>query len=192
MKPSKIKLKINGMSFELPSKCLITNERNGTPLENPYIRIDQVEVASLVKQFVKQKYPSVVVSVKSDSYSMGDSVNVYLSTPDGYEVSSEIVKDVDSFGSKFEQGRFNGMEDMYEYYEDEKLTENGTYISGGTKYFFVNNRPKFGTVPDVARMLRDLRDGKYVGGNRDLESSIKWIKGYGVTQKTIDTALPLM
>jgi len=191
MSTSKINLEINGIKFNLPSTCLIRTNWNGEVV-TPFIRIRAKHVASLIKQYVKSKYPQIECSAKSETYSGGDSVNVYVSTPNGYEVSDEIEKDIQSFGKTFQEGRFNGMEDIYEYNEYDTTTSNGTKIDGGAKYVFVNNRAQFGTVADVCRMLRDYQAGNYIGGVRDLAGSIKEILGYGISQKNIDKALELV
>jgi hypothetical protein len=191
MKPDKIKVKIRGTEFELPSKCLRETDYRGNSIP-PYISIDQVGVASICKQYVKKHFPSVACSVSSDSYSMGDSVNVYLSTPSGDNVSKEIISDVVSFCSPFQYGRFNGMEDIYENNESEFRTDNNTLIDGGTKYLFVNNGAKFGTVADVARMLKDYQRGHYNCGPVTLERAIAEILRYKIPQKVVDKALQLI
>jgi len=191
MSTSKINLEINGLTFTLPNECLRKTTWNGEPI-TPYIYLRAKHVASLIKQYVKIKYPQIECSAKSEVYSGGDSVNVYLSTPNGYEVSEEICSDVNRFGNIFEEGRFDGMTDMYEYNDSTNTTDNGTRIDGGSKYVFVNNRAQFGTVADVCRMLRDYQAGKYVGGVRDLAGSIKEILRYGIPQKNIDKALGLI
>jgi len=191
MSTSKINLEINGLTFTLPNECLRRTTWNGEPI-TPYIYLRAKHVASLIKQYVKIKYPQIECSAKSEVYSGGDSVNVYLSTPNGYEVSEEICSDVNRFGNIFEEGRFDGMTDMYEYNDSTNTTDNGTRIDGGSKYVFVNNRAQFGTVADVCRMLRDYQAGKYVGGVRDLAGSIKEILRYGIPQKNIDKALGLI
>lgn len=190
MSLSKINLEINGVKFNLPSECLRKTDWSGEAV-TPYIRIRAKHVASLIKQYVKAKYPQIECSAKSQVYSGGDSVDVYLSTKDGYEVSEQIAKDVKSFGKTFQEGRFDGMQDMYEYREYDVTTDNGTKVDGGSKYVFVNNRAQFGTVADVCRMLRDYQSGNYIGGVRDLAGSIKEILGYGISQKNIDKALEL-
>jgi hypothetical protein len=191
MSLSKINLEINGIKFNLPSTCLVRTNWNGEVV-TPFIRIRAKHVASLIKQYVKSKYPQIECSAKSQVYSGGDSVDVYLSTKDGFDVSEQIAKDVQSFGKIFQEGRFNGMEDIYEYREYDTTTSNGTKVDGGAKYVFVNNRAQFGTVADVCRMLRDYQAGNYIGGVRDLAGSIKEILGYGISQKNIDKALELI
>jgi hypothetical protein len=191
MSLSKINLEIRNVKLTLPSTCLRKTNWNGEPV-TPYIYLRAKHVASLIKQYVKSKYPQIECSAKSQVYSGGDSVDVYLSTKDGYEVSGLIENDVQSFGNIFQEGRFDGMYDIYEYREYEVNTDNGTKIDGGANYVFVNNRPQFGTVADVCRMLRDYQAGKYIGGVRDLAGSINAILGYGISQKNIDKALQLI
>jgi len=191
MSTSKIKFSMEGFQFELPSKCLRTTDYNGRPI-TPYIYLSAKHVASIVKQFVKMKYPSVVVAATSQVYSGGDSVDVYVSDERGNKVEESIYKDIDRFADIFQEGNFNGMIDMYEHKETTPITDNNTTISGGAKYVFVNNRPKFGTVPDVVKMIRDYQSGNYVGGVRDLAGSIKEVMGYGITQSTVDKALKLI
>ena len=192
MSTSKIKFAMEGFQFELPSKCLRTTDWNGNQI-TPYIYLSAKHVASIVKQFVKMKYPSVVVAATSQVYSGGDSVDVYVSDERGNGVEESIYKDIDRFADLFQEGNFNGMIDMYEHKETTVSTDNNTTINGGAKYVFVNNRPKFGTVPDVVRMIRDYQAGKYVGGVRDLAGSIKEVMRYGgIAQATVDKALKLI
>jgi hypothetical protein len=191
MSTSKIKLEIRGVKLTLPSTCLRKTAWNGEAV-TPYVYLRAKHVASLIKQYVKSKYPQIECSAKSQVYSGGDSVDVYLSTKDGFDVSMAIERDVQSFGKIFQEGRFDGMQDMYEYREYDVTTDNGTKVDGGAKYVFVNNRPQFGTVADVCRMLRDYQSGRYYGGVRDLQTSIKEILKYGISQKNVDKALELV
>jgi hypothetical protein len=57
---------------------------------------------------LKAAFPGVKFSVKSDSFSMGDSVDV--SWTDG-----PTAAEVDAITGKFSAGSFNGMDDSYEY-----------------------------------------------------------------------------
>lgn len=183
----KIKVNIEGIVFRLPATQLVRQDHRKNPV-NPYIYLRPKDVASLMKQYVTTKYPQVTVTVSSDIYSGGDSVRVYLSDKVGNPVDDVIRKDVDRFSLKFEQGRFDGMSDMYEYRDEAILSDNGTKISGGTKYIFVENRPQFGTLPDVVKMLVDYQ----AGGKRDLQGSIREVMRYGIPQKMIDKALQLL
>ena len=191
MSTSKINVQFNGVTFKLPSTTLRKTDWNGNPT-TPYIYLSAKEVASILKQYVKQKFPTVTVSAESETYSGGDSVRVYISTEDGNPVDTSIQKDVNTFSKQFEKGSFNGMIDMYEYSDEKLVTDEGTPVSGGTKYAFVENRPKFGSVADTVRMLRDYQLGKYLGGVRNLKDSINEVMRYGITQSTVDKALKLL
>jgi hypothetical protein len=199
MSTSKITVRLENMKFELPSDSLRNpsdslrkTEWGGKPLETPYIYLRAKHVASVVKQFVQAKYPTVVVAATSHVYSGGDSADVYVSDERGNPIEDSIVKDINRFARSFQEGNFNGMIDMYEYNDTDLVSDNGTKISGGAKYVFVNNRPKFGSVADVVRMLNDYQAGKYFGGVRDLVGSIKEVMRYGITQSTVDKALKLI
>ena len=104
----KFKFNLDGMEFTLPMKYLKNKDWNGNPIPAE-INITQGAGSSLCKQYVKKKFPNVVVSVSSNSFSMGNSVDVYISDEYGAEVDSNIIDDVKYFGSQFVYGKFNGM-----------------------------------------------------------------------------------
>jgi hypothetical protein len=188
----KIKFVLSGIEFQLDEKFLKTKDYYGKPFSKPQIRIDHVAGASVVKQYVKKKYPNVVVSSSSSSFSMGNSVSIYLSDEYGNGVDESIVKDVNQFGSQFVYGKFNGMIDMYEHNDNNVQSDNGTEIDSGVKYLHVQNRPKFCTVPDIVRMINDMMNGQYVFGKVSLEKAIEEVKGYGGTETNINKALKLI
>ena len=188
----KFKFQLNGMTFELPMKHVQTSDYYGKKLPNPIIRMNQAATAAVVKQYVKKMYPEVVVAATSSTFSMGNSVSVYISDERGAEVKDSIISDVQSFGSQFVYGKFNGMEDMYEHHSKENETDSGTKIDAGTKFLHVQNRPKFCSVPDIYRMINDMMAGKYVYGEISLEKAIEECKGYGATENNINKALKLM
>jgi hypothetical protein len=187
----KFKFKLNGMEFTLPMKYLKNKDWNGNPIPAE-INITQGAGSSLCKQYVKKKFPNVVVSVSSNSFSMGNSVDVYISDELGAEVDSHIIEDVKSFGSQFVYGKFNGMIDMYESKESGAITESGTKVTGNVKYLHVSNRPKFCSLPDVVKMLKDMMAGQYCYGKVSLEKAIENVKGYGATEGNINKALKLI
>jgi len=189
----KFKFQLNGMTFELPTKHIQTTNWSGEKLEKPIIRMNQTATAAVVKQYVKKMYPNVVVSATSDSFSMGNSVSIYISDEKGNEVDNNIISDVQAFGSQFVYGKFNGMEDMYEHHSKEMETDSGTQIDAGTKYLHVQNKPKFCSVPDIARMLKEMTTTtNYVFGMISVEKAIEQIKGYGATDNNINKALKLI
>ena len=188
----KFKFKLDGMEFNLPIKHLKTTDWNGNPIK-PEISINHSAGSNLLKQYVKLKYPNVVVSVSSSTFSMGNSVDVYISDEVGNEVDKSIIEDVKSWGNQFVYGKFNGMIDMYESKESGAVSESGTTITGNIKYLSVNNRPKFCSLPDVVRMLREMTTTEnYVFGMISVEKAIEQIKGYGASDNNINKALKLI
>ena len=188
----KFKFELNGMTFQLPIKHLRTKDYQGNPVE-PKIIMAQAAAASVVKQFVKKLYPNVVVQSSSSSFSMGNSVSINISDERGAEVDDKIIKDVNNFGRQFVYGRFNGMEDSYEYSRNEMSTDSGTTIDAGTKYLHVQNSPKFCSVPDIYRMIYDMtQTTNYVFGQISMEKAIQHIKGYGATDVQINKAKALI
>jgi hypothetical protein len=65
------------------------------------------QAAKAIKQELKLNFPGCNFSVKSDNYSMGDSVRIHWT--DG-----PTEKMVDAITCKYQYGSFNGMEDIYE------------------------------------------------------------------------------
>ena len=188
----KFKFKLNGMEFSLPIKHLKKTDWNGNPIK-PEISINHSAGSNLLKQYVKAKYPNVVVSVSSSTFSMGNSVDVYISDEVGNEVDKSIIEDVSAFGNQFVYGKFNGMIDMYESKECGATSESGTTITGNIKYLHVQNRPKFCSLPDVVRMLREMTQTEnYVFGMISIEKAIDQVKGYGATESNINKALKLI
>jgi hypothetical protein len=187
----KISFQLENQNFEIESTALRTKSWGGEPCQ-PYIYLTQKHVASIMKQYVKNNYPGVEVWAKSQSYAGGDSVDVYICKPNGEGVDEQIVKDVNRFSTYFEEGKFNGMIDMYEHKEENMSSDNGTVIKGGTKYAFVRNGAPFGTTPDVVRMLKAMMAGEYVWGVVTLETAIQKVKGYKIPDVTINKALQLL
>jgi hypothetical protein len=193
MNNKKFKFQLNGMTFELPTKHIQTTNWNGEKLEKPIIRMNQTATANVVKQYVKKMYPKVVVSVSSDSFSMGNSVSVYLSDEMGNGVDSSIVSDVERFGKQFVYGYFDGMTDMYEHVSKENATDSGTQIDAGTKFLHVQNRPKHASLPDVCRMLREMTTTEnYVFGKLNIGEAIEKAKYFGANENNINKALKML
>ena len=193
MNSKKFKFNLNGMEFSLPTKHLQTTDWGGKKLEKPIIRMNQAATAAVCKQYVQKKYPNVTVSVSSDSFSMGNSVSVYLSDAVGNEIDNNIVSDVQAFGNQFVYGKFNGMIDMYEHYSKENATDGGTQIDAGTKFLSVTNRPKHASLPDVCRMLREMTTTEnYNFGKLAIGEAIEKAKYFGASELNINKALKLI
>jgi hypothetical protein len=140
----KMKFGFNKITFELPSASLQTKKWDNN---KPFINMNAKNTASVIKQYVKQKYGnSIVVWANSDVYSGGSSVRINVSKADGSPVSNNIYNDIQLFSYNFKAGRFDGMYDCYEYRNDEVLTDNGTQMDYFPSYIFVENKPKWDSV----------------------------------------------
>jgi hypothetical protein len=187
---SKIKFVWLGVNFELPSECLRTKSYWGETLENPYISIGRKEVPLLFKQYVKAKYPDLLVWGKSQTFANGSSSDLYACYANGDEISydSELYRDLNSFSDAMKGGRYDGMHDIYEYGEPGQ-TDNGTKLEFNSKYVHFQPKAPFASWPDVKRMLLDMQAGKYVWGAVSLEEAIKRVKTYSVKDSDIEKAL---
>ena len=140
----KMRFQFNQMTFELPSTALQSKKWDGN---KPFINMNAKSTASVIKQYVKQKYGnSIVVWSTSDVYSGGSSVRVNVSSSVGSPVTQHIYNDIQLFSYNFKAGRFDGMYDCYEYREDKVLTDNGTDLDYFPSYIFVENKPKWDSV----------------------------------------------
>tara|TARA_R110000803_G_scaffold189699_1_gene252218 strand:+ start:295 stop:891 length:597 start_codon:yes stop_codon:yes gene_type:complete len=191
--PKNFKFELQGLMFQLPIRHLQRTDWQGNKI-TPQINVCHVAGASIIKQYVKKKYPNVVVSSSSSSFANGNSVDIYISDERGGEVDKSIITDVTAFGNLFRYGSFNGMIDMYEMKEGDDLkSDNGTTLHASCKYVHISNRPKFCSVPDIYRMLHDMtQTSNYVYGMISLEKAIENVKGYGATNTQVEKALNLM
>jgi hypothetical protein len=141
-KLKKVKISINGNDFLIPSESIGYDTYNNN---EPYVYMRAKVVASIIKQYVKKNYPSLVVSSTSDVYSGGSSVRVNVCNGDGSSVDSTIYQDIKQWEYMLKGGSFNGMIDMYEMREDSPSTDNGTPMKYFPSYIFIENKPNWGT-----------------------------------------------
>ncbi len=141
----KIKLTILGEEYQLPISALKL-KKDSQWNEETYIHMSAKHTASVIKQYVKKFFPEVKVWSNSQTYSGGSSCNVNLSNSDGSEISQNVFEQISEFGNQFKAGSFNGMEDIYEYNEGTKTTDNDTPLKYFPSYVFCNNSPKWGSV----------------------------------------------
>jgi hypothetical protein len=78
--------------------------------------------SAAIKQELKKVFPSVKFSVKSDSFSGGNSVHVNWS-------NGPTTGEVDNIIDKYQYGHFNGMEDIYEYSNQRTDIPQAKYVS---------------------------------------------------------------
>ena len=139
----KIKLVIDKVEYQLPINAYVAKPTYGG---TPYIHMSAKHSASIIKQFVKRFFPEIKVWSKSQTYSGGSSVDVSLSNLDGSEIHQNIYEQISEFSNKFKGGSFNGMEDIYEYNNNDVLTDNGTKLDYFPSYVFCKNAPEWGTI----------------------------------------------
>ena len=189
----KMKFTWCGVNFELPTECLRTTDYWNKPLENPYIYIGRKECPAIAKQFVKKKYPQLLVWGSSETFANGNSASVYVCNADGtpLDKASKEWKDIYGFVDQMSGGRYNGMEDIYEY-GDSGTTDNGTKLDFGTKYLHINNEAPHGTWPSAIKTIKGLLAGEYVFGVLSLDKAIEKAKSYGYSESTIKKALELV
>lgn len=113
---------------------------------------DQTLAARNIRKELKKKFPGVKFSVTSESYSMGDNVNVKWQ--DG-----PTIKQVESITDKYSRGSFNSMEDIY---EDDKEGRAFTSVFGGTKYLFTD-RTVSAPIKEKILSLLETRLGESFG-----------------------------
>lgn len=125
----------------LPSRFPYLTPQDGT-------QKDRILATKNIKVELKRTYPSIKFSIKSESYSGGDSINV--SWTDG-PIQSDVAKITD----KYQEGHFNGMEDIYE-----NSGANWPDVFGGAKYVFANRHESAELTLKVAKdMGFDLPSG---------------------------------
>jgi len=141
-------------------KTNFSTEINGRTFKFKNVKLDKVTynggvrfyapmgtVSSVVRQYVKQRWPQLgKFNISSDSFSMGDSVTVYLNC-----VDEDLFKEVNrELSTIFQRGHFNGMEDIYEYSNKSRMsvpisTDDSENATIDTKWMSTQNRPKFGS-----------------------------------------------
>jgi hypothetical protein len=189
----KIKFVWCGVNFELPAECLRTTDYWGKTLDNPYISIGRKECPAIAKQFMKAKYPHLLVWGSSETFANGNSATINVCNADGSDlnVASKEWNDIYTFVRQMSAGRYDGWSESYEYGEPGK-SDNGTKLDIGTKYLHIENKAPFGTWPDVVRMLKAMMAGEYVWGPISLDKAIEKVRGYKITEPTIKKALELI
>ena len=182
MKNEKIKIQIQNEIYELPKKAIKTWGGKTR------IYVSHAEAGSLVRQFAKKFFPQYVVRVSSSSFANGNALDVYVCTKLGGQVNEVDFKQISSFANMWEYGKFNGMYDIYEDYEDSGAqTDNGFELKAGVKYVHVNNRPRFGTVEAILNEV--LNEGRMysevVKYYTDASSRPAAAKAWDVLQKMV-------
>lgn len=86
---------------------------------------DYAAAAKQIRQWLKGQ--GIAARVKSEGYSMGSSVRIYIQ-----DQKPEVVAKVEEFAKQYQYGHFDGMQDLYEYSNSRKDLPQA-------KFVFVNN-----------------------------------------------------
>ena len=155
---SNLKVQIAGTTYQINEKAFRNTGWNKEPI-TPYFYVSHAAAGQLVKQFCKKFFPQYVCKVSSSSFSGGNSLDVYMCTKNGGSIPQHHFSKINEFANLWEYGKFNGMYDIYEDYENSGAkSDNGTLIEAGVKYVHVNNRACFGTVEAILNEV--LNEGR--------------------------------
>jgi hypothetical protein len=91
---------------------------------------------------LKRAFPGVKFSVKSETYSGGDSIHVNWT--DG-----PLKEDVKKISDKYQEGNFDGMEDIYNYDHENVFPK----IFGGAKYVMEQRHESAELILKVAQLM---------------------------------------
>jgi hypothetical protein len=173
-KLKKLKFSINKNEFTLPIESYRETTWGGSV--EKYIHMSAKNSATVIKQYVKANFPKLKVWCVSDTYSGGSSTRVYVCNVDGSPVDSDTYKKIEQWKWILSGGSFNGMEDIYEYREDELTTDNGMALKYFPSYIFIDNKPKWGTVEYWLIEYRTLQDNL---NNPDYTRMVELVKKAG-------------
>lgn len=88
---------------------------------------EQAQVAKLIRQYCKSI--GVKCHAKSESFSMGDAVSWTV-----YDQPPAVYKQISDYAAKFQEGHFNGMEDIYEYSNNRDDLPQTKYCHGKNEF----------------------------------------------------------
>lgn len=125
--------------------------------------------AKAIREELKTTFPGIKFSVTSENYSGGDSVNIKWE--DG-----PTSDEVQTISRKYQQGQFNGMEDIYEY-------SNTCTDIPQSKYVFENR-----SMSEETRAVLDEHTKRICENWKDPRENVEGQIGYRVWVKT---SLPL-
>lgn len=101
-----------------------------------FIRADRRTTTNILKRHIFKTWPQVSdVKVRTDVFSMGDSMDV------DYYAAAEIPE-LEKFVDNFQEGHFNGMEDIYEYSDNKVEIILEGHILQNYKYVFCKFKPE--------------------------------------------------
>jgi hypothetical protein len=173
-KLKKLKFSINGTEFLLPLDSYREQTWNGSV--EKYIYMSAKNCASVIKQYVKKNFPELKVWAGSDVYSGGSSVRVSVCNSDGSEVDYDVFKKISQWKHILQAGSFNGMEDIYEYKDEDVTTDAGMELKYFPSYIFIDNKPKWGSLE---YWINEYKTYKENLDNPDYQNLVELVKKAG-------------
>jgi hypothetical protein len=82
---------------------------------------EAAQAAKLIRQTLKQYYPSTTFAVHSSNFANGNAVDINW-------IDGPTTREIDKLVSDFQQGHFDGMVDMYEYSNDRDDIPQAKYV----------------------------------------------------------------
>ena len=122
-----------------------------TPFLTPSVSGKPANASKNLKRELSRAFPGTKFSVRCDS---GDAINVHWT-------SGPTVDQVESIAKKYQQGHFNGMEDIYEYDPDNVWSE----VFGGSRYVFTRRDFPDTLRESAARAICAAQNLAYAGPN---------------------------
>lgn len=159
------------------------------------ISINVAGTAQMVRQYMRAKYPQFAKQgyywVQSETYSMGDNITIYFNNaPD--DLYQKIYKELKS---KFQEGFFDGMNDIYNNTKEDETSKEGFLVSYGTKYFKSSNKPPYGTEAEPVDWSVSAKSSYSSGGGKrsygasstfDYGTMLKECSGWMIYKKTLN------
>lgn len=113
----------------------------------------------------------VKARVKSQTYSGGDSVDVYVT-----DLTPELEQQVQTICKKYQEGHFDGMTDCYEY------SNMNSDLDAQVKYVFVENSASEDMIANILNWL-DSRDA---GKQFDTDAKVKeFFRDYSMSRHSL-------
>lgn len=119
---------------------------------------DHARAAANIKRELTERFPNVKFSVRSSTYSGGDSVGVHWQ--DG-----PTSREVDEIIGKYAEGSFDGMEDLYKYDNSGEFAAVKEWL-GCAKYVHASREYGVGTLDKVVSLLKS-QDRKWDSHGND-------------------------
>lgn len=95
-----------------------------------FIQADRGKTTRIIKAHCLKNFKISKIEVSTEVFSMGDSMRVKYYAP-------AKIDELETFIKSFQEGHFNGMEDIYEYYDRSEIILDG-HILQTYKYVFVD------------------------------------------------------